>query len=983
MLPTSNYYSDDEDDDESSNKKLDSSAVMSRSALSSSSSIGPLGLVSQTESPSQTPPPPPPPVAVPVVTSSDMAPPSTMVGSGTTAQMPVRTILDRNELMASQRKQAVSNYNSFGGVKGPIQQHHQQPPVDTSSNEVNNNNFQYRSNRAPNNNGMNFSNRNNYYNNNSSHRGPEAEQQRSANSHHQTRSAQHNNNYNQQQQQQSNEGTHNQYNRPEYTGKYSSPKSTSNTTTTTTTTTTTSPPQPANITNNNNNNTRINRKVNYLSSNTQQAEKPQRFFNPAAETLHTAANITTNPAATRSLSSTPSNISNTSNSSVSASPPLEALQKSFHLGGGGGEHQSSSNQNSFSYMTTNNANSSNNTATTTTTAMNTSSSSSSMASTHTLTGHHNSLAENISSFNNRPYNTNNNNNNNRNYTPNNNNNNSRMYPNNNNRNNYRNQQQQQPVLGISADQVQPLNKPVIPINKLIKPDTRQHTQARQKNTNANQNMQNLNTLALTGPMSSLLMSNNNKTLLITSSAQISAETQATTSTNPNTVDLLNKEVKEKITKIINDFLLESSDYCTENSLDSTPLSILSKFLAKLNSLKLSNDQTSELIYLVIVNTLSKSDMDRLNASKLFIELNTLSIFNTNNNKNDLFMNGFKLILHNLSHLECEYNLVKSNISLFAARAVCDQIIGFSDLAQLMKNGQYYPLFFLCMQNMDKLKGEENKEWLRSQLEKSRVNLIEMLPLNDDRSKERLVQVLEDRELLFVQPMLKLESALFEKIFVEGVEEAELKKWLDSHVSGSGVRGSSAFVHSLVTCVVRSAAEKSVLSELSCLHSKMDKLHVSEQKRLIAKYREVLAESLRGNRARQIEAIYAMQVYAGSKGFPKYFLAHLFNAMYDLELIEEEAFYLWKDEINESYPNKGQALFHLQRWFNWLQEASEESTSSESESNLSSSSSSINKASAQTNESSTLNGLADQLANNNISPPSNNTSLLSTTLTLDN
>jgi len=54
----------------------------------------------------------------------------------------------------------------------------------------------------------------------------------------------------------------------------------------------------------------------------------------------------------------------------------------------------------------------------------------------------------------------------------------------------------------------------------------------------------------------------------------------------------------------------------------------------------------------------------------------------------------------------------------------------------------------------------------------------------------------------------------------------------------------------------------------------------------------------------------MQVYASSKGFPKYFLAHLFNQMYDLEIIDEEAFYLWKDEINENYPDKGQALFHV-------------------------------------------------------------------------
>ena len=54
----------------------------------------------------------------------------------------------------------------------------------------------------------------------------------------------------------------------------------------------------------------------------------------------------------------------------------------------------------------------------------------------------------------------------------------------------------------------------------------------------------------------------------------------------------------------------------------------------------------------------------------------------------------------------------------------------------------------------------------------------------------------------------------------------------------------------------------------------------------------------------------MQVYAETKGFPKNFLAILFHQFYNLELIEEEAFSQWKDEVNDNYPNKGQALFHV-------------------------------------------------------------------------
>ncbi len=72
----------------------------------------------------------------------------------------------------------------------------------------------------------------------------------------------------------------------------------------------------------------------------------------------------------------------------------------------------------------------------------------------------------------------------------------------------------------------------------------------------------------------------------------------------------------------------------------------------------------------------------------------------------------------------------------------------------------------------------------------------------------------------------------------------------------------------------------------------------------------MQEYLNADVKKQVEAIYAMQIYAETKGQLKNFLSILFHQMYDLEIIEEEAFYQWKDELNDNYPNKGQALFHV-------------------------------------------------------------------------
>ena len=40
------------------------------------------------------------------------------------------------------------------------------------------------------------------------------------------------------------------------------------------------------------------------------------------------------------------------------------------------------------------------------------------------------------------------------------------------------------------------------------------------------------------------------------------------------------------------------------------------------------------------------------------------------------------------------------------------------------------------------------------------------------------------------------------------------------------------------------------------------------------------------------------------------LLRMFMNLYDLEIIDEEAFLKWKEDLNEEYPGKGKALFQV-------------------------------------------------------------------------
>jgi hypothetical protein len=341
------------------------------------------------------------------------------------------------------------------------------------------------------------------------------------------------------------------------------------------------------------------------------------------------------------------------------------------------------------------------------------------------------------------------------------------------------------ALGVSNNEILPLNKPIIPIEKVIKHDTKhgkgktisnnQHPCASgsASNTSVPANIQTVHPFASvnnsngmhsefsTGPNilgfnnlslnstngrggNSSLGSNSN-----TVTAAVSANTAINTATNVNNSSATFKnpisEIGKKIAVIMNEymFFFERVDEEPENSINTSQETNFQNTLKSLKNLKLANnEQLADAIYLIIVHSLSKSDSDRANISKLFVWLqsnyneliNTTDSQTTNsttlnqhsnvNHNSNLFMNGFKLILNNLSNLEAECHFVKSHISLYAARAICDQIISLTDLAQLMKHGAYYPLFFLCMQRIHKL---TSPDWLRNQLEKSKINLLEMLP----------------------------------------------------------------------------------------------------------------------------------------------------------------------------------------------------------------------------------------------------------------
>lgn len=91
----------------------------------------------------------------------------------------------------------------------------------------------------------------------------------------------------------------------------------------------------------------------------------------------------------------------------------------------------------------------------------------------------------------------------------------------------------------------------------------------------------------------------------------------------------------------------------------------------------------------------------------------------------------------------------------------------------------------------------------------------------------------------------------------------------------------------------------------------DEKAVAEKERsILERYQPLLQTFLQEQPALQLIAVYSLQVHFYSLGFPRGQLLRWFVALYDLEIVEEEAFLNWKEDVTDAYPGKGHALFQV-------------------------------------------------------------------------
>lgn len=158
--------------------------------------------------------------------------------------------------------------------------------------------------------------------------------------------------------------------------------------------------------------------------------------------------------------------------------------------------------------------------------------------------------------------------------------------------------------------------------------------------------------------------------------------------------------------------------------------------------------------------------------------------------------ALRTVISGMSEREKTIPKVTTHVASLLARSMMKKICKLNDIASFTANGQHYPLLLLVLQQLHKTIGEEQ---LVEVFNACKVNLMTSLP-ECDRTKERLAEILDDRKLSFLQPLLRIESELWRQI-KEDPQPQTFYKWIKDNVDP--IRYTDpGFITALMTVILR-------------------------------------------------------------------------------------------------------------------------------------------------------------------------------------
>lgn len=164
--------------------------------------------------------------------------------------------------------------------------------------------------------------------------------------------------------------------------------------------------------------------------------------------------------------------------------------------------------------------------------------------------------------------------------------------------------------------------------------------------------------------------------------------------------------------------------------------------------------------------------------------------------NNVICEAFKHIVNTMNEKEKTIPKITTIVASLLSKAVCAKISKLSDIAAYTESGQHYPLFLLVLQQLHKKMG---KQPLIEIFNSSKVNLMASLP-EIDRTKDRMAEILEDRNLSFLYPLLRVQAEMWKQIQSDSNPQ-QFYKWIKENIE-SNLYTDTGFITAIMTVIAK-------------------------------------------------------------------------------------------------------------------------------------------------------------------------------------
>jgi len=245
--------------------------------------------------------------------------------------------------------------------------------------------------------------------------------------------------------------------------------------------------------------------------------------------------------------------------------------------------------------------------------------------------------------------------------------------------------------------------------------------------------------------------------------------------------------------------------------------------------------------------------------------------------------------------------------LWAAEAaswlVGESMVTLKDLSELLRGDQHGQslVFLMTLQHLVRADGQDK---LKEAFDASDVKLRDHVHADSD---DALAETLESHDLGFLAPLLGVQRQMAAQLPADNeVDPTQFGSWLQENVPQE-FRKQPEFVMAMFRCVLRHITYSTTLKTPESLN---DKAATEAEKELLTKFRPVLQPFVSSQPALQLSAVYALQLFSNERDYPKGLLLRLFVNCYELDIMDEQAFLKWKEDVNDAFPGKGKALFQV-------------------------------------------------------------------------